>query len=147
MVAGAMHLPCFIERALWTSDLDYVLKNSSIPQIQMLRLMLVADICFVDGSPTHPINSQPTQARFPHLIPLSRTAPKPTSYTNTPYYLLSSLHSPIQHIRAYSTYRNLLSAKQSSQSTTKPPALTHLTPTGAAHMVDISNKHPTTRLR
>ncbi|KAH9213152.1 Molybdopterin cofactor biosynthesis C domain-containing protein [Leptodontidium sp. 2 PMI_412] len=83
-----------------------------------------------------------TTVRFSRISPSSRSSPP---WKQLPLHLLAP--SPSAYARFYSTSSSLPPKEPSpSSSSTSPPRLTHLTPSGTAHMVPISHKTPTTRL-
>ncbi|KAK5945116.1 hypothetical protein PMZ80_002320 [Knufia obscura] len=87
----------------------------------------------------------------PHpAIPLHILPPNTLLNQQTRVYSTSRVHrthSPFRSIRHYSQPTKQHNTNPNPTSTTTTPnTLTHLTPTGAAHMVDISHKTPTTRL-
>lgn len=91
--------------------------------------------------PSVHINSRRTRPAAPH-----RTA-VPTSKKVPLHFLSATIPSPTpcHHARFFSTTARRLSEGDDDAPPPAPPRLTHLTSTGAAQMVSIAHKQPTTR--
>ncbi|KAK4230866.1 putative molybdenum cofactor biosynthesis protein 1 B [Podospora fimiseda] len=86
------------------------------------------------------IDSSSTPSSYRHLT--SRSLPSTLTSRSVPTYLLNNAYHGSNYIRLFSTAGRRLTANNDDNS----PKLTHVSSTGAAHMVSISEKTPTKRL-
>ncbi|KAH6653999.1 molybdenum cofactor biosynthesis protein 1 B [Truncatella angustata] len=86
-------------------------------------------------------NSMPTSlSQYQH-----KWSPYTAAAQNVPFHLFGA--APLQgyQLRPFSTSRNLRSARDDDGKSNNEPRLTHVSASGSAHMVSISDKQPTSR--